>query len=285
MSLISYKHSQTSIILRVKILDSAATTGAGKTGRTEASAGLIISTIANNEAAATTYTATSLTIETIAILGTYAAPTATMCRFQEVDSTNHKGVYEIQIADARFAIASAKSLLVSILGATDAAETDVLIPLTQTDPYTTLASSTVGTVTTLTGHTAQTADHTAGIAAIPTTAMRGTDSASTHAAADVWTAANRALSDPAGFKKNTAATLSFTMFDTTLGTLRSGEAVTATRSIDGAAFAACANPVAEIASGAYKISLDATDLNGDMIILLFTSTNTDDHMISIKTET
>lgn len=181
----SYKRGQGSIVLRVKILDSTATTGAGKTGLTSASAGLIISTIADNEATATAYTVTGSTIETITTLGTFAAPTATKCRFKEVDSTNHKGVYEIQIADARFAVSSAKSLLVSISGATGAAETDAVIPLTDIDPYDTvragltalpnaaanadgglpvLSSSgttlayTISTLTTYTGNTPQTGD-------------------------------------------------------------------------------------------------------------------------------
>lgn len=135
MSLISYSHDADSVILRVKILDSSVSTGAGKTGLTSASSGLIISTIADNEATATAYTAAGSTIEGITTLGTYAAPTATKCRFKEVDSTNHPGVYEIQLADARFAVASAKSLLVTITGATDAADCDVLVPLTQIDPY------------------------------------------------------------------------------------------------------------------------------------------------------
>lgn len=136
--LIGYKLGQGSIVLRVKIRNSSVSTGAGLTGLTSASAGLIISTIADNESAATAYTVAGSTIETITTLGTYAAPTATKCRFKEVDSTNHKGIYEIQIADARFAVASAKSVLVSISGATNAAECDVLIPLTSMDPYDTV---------------------------------------------------------------------------------------------------------------------------------------------------
>ena len=133
--LISYKRGQGSIVLRVKIRDSSASTGAGLTGLTNASTGLIISTIADNESSPTTYTVAGSTIESITTLGTYAAPTATKCRFKEVDSTNHKGIYEIQIADARFAVSSAKSVLISISGATNAAECDALVPLTDLNPY------------------------------------------------------------------------------------------------------------------------------------------------------
>jgi hypothetical protein len=133
--LIDYTLGQTSIVLRVKILNSSVTTGAGLTGLTNASSGLIISTIADNESSATTYTVAGSTIDTITTLGTYATPTATHCRFKEVDSTNHKGVYEIQIADARFAVSNAKSLLISVLGATNAAETDCVIPLRSVNPY------------------------------------------------------------------------------------------------------------------------------------------------------
>lgn len=136
--LISYKRSQTSVVLRVKILNSSVTTGAGLTGLTFSSSGLIISTIADNESTATAYTVAGSTIETISTLGTFATPTATKCRFKEVDSTNHKGIYEIQIDNARFAVSNAKSLLVSISGATNAAETDAVIPLTDMDPYDTV---------------------------------------------------------------------------------------------------------------------------------------------------
>jgi hypothetical protein len=133
--LIDYHLGQTSIVVRFKIRNSSVSTGAGLTGLTSASSGLKISTIADNESTATTYTAGGSTIETITTLGTYAAPTATKCRFKEVDSTNHPGVYEAQIADARFAVASSKSLLVSVSGATNAAECDFVIPLRSVDPY------------------------------------------------------------------------------------------------------------------------------------------------------
>lgn len=108
------KRGATSNIIRVFLLDSTVTTGAGKTGLTNASSGLIISTIADLEATATTYTSAASNVETITTLGTFAAPTAGKCRFREVDATNFPGVYEIQIADARFNVANATQLLVSI---------------------------------------------------------------------------------------------------------------------------------------------------------------------------
>jgi len=133
--LIDFKNGQTSIVLRVKILDSTVTTGAGKTGLTSSSSGLIISTIADNEATATAYTQAGATIDTITTLGTFAAPTTGHCRFKEVDSTNHKGIYEIQIADARFAVSNAKFIQVSISGVTGMAECDFLVPLRKLDQY------------------------------------------------------------------------------------------------------------------------------------------------------
>lgn len=133
--LLSAKHSATSVILRVKLLDSGVTTGAGLTGLTEASSGLKISTIADTESAATSYTSAGSTIESITTLGTYAAPTATKCRFKEVSSSNHPGVYEIHLANARFSVASARSLLVSVSGATNLAQCDFVVQLNSADDH------------------------------------------------------------------------------------------------------------------------------------------------------
>jgi hypothetical protein len=125
------RHSSTSNVLRVVLRNS--TTGAGLTGLTFESAGLIISTITDNEASATSYTVTGGTIETISTLGTFAAPTDTKCRFKEVDATNHPGLYELQLADARFAVASAKQLDISILGAASLLRRSVTIQLDGVD--------------------------------------------------------------------------------------------------------------------------------------------------------
>jgi hypothetical protein len=130
MAKLNYGVSPTSVVLRVKLLNSSVTTGAGLTGLTYSSSGLLISTIQIAEATPTVYTAAGSTIETITTLGTYAAPTATKCRFKEVDATNHPGLYEIQFANARFASENNQcSLIVSVSGATNLAQCDIEVEL------------------------------------------------------------------------------------------------------------------------------------------------------------
>ena len=79
---------------------------------------------------------------------------------------------------------------------------------------------------------------------------------------------------PQRVTKNVAlANFPIKMVDATdYATAETGLTVTATRSLDGAAFGACANAVSEVASGWYKINLDAADLNGDTVVLRFTAT-------------
>ena len=110
-------NGETSVILRIMLYRED--TGEGITGLSNLSSGLIISTIGENEATATSYTQAGSTIETITTLGTYSAPTASNCRFDEVDATNHPGLYEIQLADARYAISSNRYLDVTVSGATN----------------------------------------------------------------------------------------------------------------------------------------------------------------------
>ncbi len=122
-----YEHGSTSNIVRVSLKHS--TTGQGLTGLDNSSAGLIISTITDNESAVTVYTVAAGNVETITTIGTYAAPTASKCRFKAVDGTNHPGVYEIQLADARFAVVGAERLYISVTGAANLLGTDKEIEL------------------------------------------------------------------------------------------------------------------------------------------------------------
>ncbi len=100
----------------------------------------------------------------------------------------------------------------------------------------------------------------------------------------VWDTTTRTLTN-IGIKKNTAlANFEFFMVDSTDHiTGKTGLTVTATRSIDGAAFGACANAVTEVANGIYKISLATTDLNGDVVTLKMTATGADTRILTIIT--
>lgn len=82
---------------------------------------------------------------------------------------------------------------------------------------------------------------------------------------------------PARITKNTAlSAFMFKMVDATdHNTAETGLTVTATRSLDGAAFAACANAVSEVSNGWYKIDLAAADLNGNVVVLRFTASGAD----------
>lgn len=63
-----------------------------------------------------------------------------------------------------------------------------------------------------------------------------------------------------------------------------GLTVAAQRSINGGAFASCANSVSEIGSGIYAINLAASDLNGTVITLKFTATGADATYCTIVTQ-
>lgn len=63
-----------------------------------------------------------------------------------------------------------------------------------------------------------------------------------------------------------------------------GLTITATRSIDGGAFASCANSATEISGGWYKLSFASTDLNGNVIAFRFTEATADTTEIVIVTQ-
>jgi hypothetical protein len=91
---------------------------------------------------------------------------------------------------------------------------------------------------------------------------------------------------PARITKNTAlANFMFKMVDATDHvTAETGITITATRSLDGAAFASCANSASEVGNGWYKIDLAAGDLNGNVVVLKFTGTGCDTTEVEIITQ-
>jgi hypothetical protein len=92
---------------------------------------------------------------------------------------------------------------------------------------------------------------------------------------------------PVGIKKNTEqANFEFLMvLASDHSTPAPGKTITAERSIDGAAFAACSNAASEVGSGAYKITFSASELNGEMIMFKFSATDCDTRFITVKTST
>lgn len=58
-------------------------------------------------------------------------------------------------------------------------------------------------------------------------------------------------------------------------TPKTGLTITAQRSLDGAAFAACANSATEVGLGWYVIALASTDTNADLILFSFSATAAD----------
>lgn len=91
------------------------------------------------------------------------------------------------------------------------------------------------------------------------------------------------LTNPQGIKKNTAhANFEFVMFDDQ-GEPATGLTVVEERSIDGGAYAACANAFSEISHGTYKIDLASTDLNGDIITFKFSATGAKTTYVTVKT--
>lgn len=106
------------------------------------------------------------------------------------------------------------------------------------------------------------------------------------AADEVWSSATRTLTaNNVSVKKNSAlAGFQFVMADSADHvTPKTGLTITAVRSINGAAFAACTNAATEIANGWYTIDLSAADLNGNTIALKFTSTGADQTNILLVT--
>ena len=142
-TLLSWGNGQQNNVLRVKLYNIF---GGPITGLAYNSAGLSISTLADSESAATVYTQAGGTIENVTTLGTFATPTATRCRFREVDAANHPGVYEVQLDNARYAVAGSKSITVAFSGAMFLAQGDCEIELVAYKPQDPSLGLLVGTV-------------------------------------------------------------------------------------------------------------------------------------------
>lgn len=190
------------------------------------------------------------TTATAISLVTMTVGTFTSSGFKEIDGTNMPGWYQFCPPNAALA-SGAKSCAFHIKGATNMAPLAIEVQLTAVNP-----DSGTAFLTTIPG-------------------IAGVTFPATVAA------------EAQGVKKNTAlAAFPFPVYNSNdHKTPQTGLTVTATRSLDGAAFASCANAVTEIgSSGFYKVDLAATDLNGETVALLFTpSTGGDIRALTIRT--
>lgn len=289
MAKLSIVAGATSQSVNVFIQNSSLTTGAGLTG------------LAYNTASLTAYytftgantTATAIT------LGSLAAVTSAYSSggFKEVDATNMPGVYRLDIPNAALAASKGRSVAIMLKGATNMSPCLLEIELTGWDnqdavhgglsclPNT--AVTTNGSLITSGSSTAQLNVSSGNIAGSVASVVGNVGGNVTGSVGSVTAAVTLGTvnSSASNIKKNTAlSAFPFLMTDSTTHAPKTGVTVTATRSIDGAAFAACANSVTETGNGWYQINLAAADLNGNTIALRFTGTSSDDRDITIITQ-
>ena len=133
-------------IIRIFIEDTSKTStdaSIGLTGLTEATSSFELHHVCDSEATVIDYTVAASNVETIATIGTYAAPTASKIRFKAVDGTDYPGVYEVQIADARHSVASSKHCILSWKGGTNVRTGYKEYPLLAATPDVNIVSSSV----------------------------------------------------------------------------------------------------------------------------------------------
>lgn len=156
-----------------------------------------------------------------------------------------------------------------------------LAPLQPTTPGRTLAADSAGSVVVGTNGLVDTS-----IASSALTAIGGAPWDTARASHTTPGTYGAGVSTTYQIRKNVAlAAFEFVMSDSVTHIPTAGLTVTATRSIDGGAFAACANAVSGVSSGIYKIDLAASDLNGNVITFRFTAAAADDRIIAVVTQT
>jgi hypothetical protein len=245
MAKLSRQTGTTSHILQVFIGNTSSSTGAGLTGLLFNTSGLTCYYKRNTGTASV-----SVTLVTITTLGTYVSG-----GFKEIDPTNMTGWYEFHPPDAAYA-ASASSVGFHLQGAANMAPLPIEVELTANNNQDGVRS----------GNTALPNAAAGAAGGLPT--VDSTNSVK--------------IQGPP--KRNTAfANFEFLMRGLSGDPTAGLTPITAQRSIDGAAFGSCANSVTEISNGSYKINLDASDVNGVVIMLRFSATGAKDTFITLLT--
>jgi len=207
--------------------------------------------------------------------------TFTSSGFIEIDSSNLPGFYELGVPNA--VLASGATWAVMMLqGAANMVPCPVEIQLTAYDPYN---ATTLG-LTNLDATVSSRSTYAGGAVASVTGAVGSVTAAVTVGTNNDKTGYSL-LAGQLFIKKNTAlANFEFLMVSSTDHiTPKTGLTITAQRSIDGGAFAACANAATELSAGIYVINLNASDLNGSVITFKFSGTGADTRYLTMVTQT
>jgi len=245
---------KTSKRIVVFIQSSISTNGAGLTG------------LVNNSGGLTWYywrEDTGNAAGTIVNIVSATRGTFTSSGFIEIDATNLPGFYELGVPNAVLATGATWAVMM-LQGAANMVPCPVEIQLTAYDPYN---ATTLG-LTNLDATVSSRSTYAGGAVASVT--------------APVTITAGQLF-----IKKNTAlANFEFLMVSSTDHiTPKTGLTITAQRSIDGGAFAACANAATELSAGIYVINLNASDLNGAVITFKFSGTGADTRYLTMVTQT
>lgn len=258
MAKISAVQGTVSKTVRVFIQNNSVTTGAGLTG------------LAFNTGGLTAYYYREGTVGSIPIaLQTATLGTWISGGFVVVDGTNMPGTYELGIPNAALAVGS-ESVVIFLQGAANMAPLPLEIELTATNNQDPVR----GGMTALPNANAQSAGGLPTSGAGANQIVLDASGRVTYAPGEMQVKTNVAFNN-----------FSFVMVSSTDHvTPTPGLTVTATRSINGAAFAPCANAAANLASGFYTINLAASDLNGSIINLLFTAPGADSTSITVITQ-
>lgn len=111
------------------------------------------------------------------------------------------------------------------------------------------------------------------------------DQVQTQIFSDLSLSATGQVAIASSIKQNQACNgFQFVMTNSTTHAPQTGLTVTAQRSLAGAGFGLCANPVVEMSNGVYVINLAATDTNANSIMYRFTAVGADDLDILILTQ-
>lgn len=257
MAKLSIVKGTTSKLVNVFIQDSSSTAGAGLTG------------LAFNTGGLTAYYYCEAAGSSVAIsLATMTLGTWATGGFVVVDGTNMPGVYQLSVPNA--ALASAKSVVIMLKGASNMAPTLVEIELTGTNNQDSIA----GGMTALPQAAATTAG---GLPTVGTGASQIALDGSgrvTYAPGEMAVRRNVPL--------NNFQFLMVTSSDHY--TPVAGLTVTSVKSLDGGAFSPCSNVAASLAAGIYTINLSAADLNATVVTYLFTAVGADARYITILTQ-